>query len=144
GMIEFGRTGDRPAFEPAEIALAEELARRVGIAVDNARLYQERTRVARALQQSLLPPLLPEIPGIEIAARYRATGAGNLVGGDFYDVFQDGGGDWAVVVGDVAGIGAEAAAITGLARYTVRAVAMHEFRPSRVLRALNEAILRQQ
>ena len=143
GIMGLTRVGDRPPFDPVETALAEELALRVGIAVDNARLYEERTQVARALQQSLLPPLLPQIPGMEIAARYRATGAGNLVGGDFYDVFQDGDGHWAIVVGDVAGIGAEAAAITGLARYTVRAVAMHEFRPSGVLRALNDAIVRQ-
>jgi serine phosphatase RsbU (regulator of sigma subunit) len=143
GIMALGRTGDGREFLPSDVELAEDLARRVGIAVDNARLYEERSRVARALQQSLLPPLLPEIPGVEIAARYRPTGAGNLVGGDFYDVFQDGDANWAVVVGDVAGIGAEAAAITGVARYTVRAVAMHEYRPSEVLRALNDAILRQ-
>lgn len=143
GATTFGRARRGAPFDSADIELAEELARRVAIAIENARLYAERTRVAQALQQSLLPPLLPAIPGMQVAARYRATGAGNLVGGDFYDVFQDGGGHWAVVVGDVAGIGAEAAAITGLARYTVRAVAMHEYRPSQVLRALNEAIVRQ-
>ena len=66
---------------------------------------------------------LPEIPGVELAARYRPAGEGNEVGGDFYDVFETGDGSWALVVGDVCGKGAEAAAVTALARYTLRAAA---------------------
>src|SRR5205814_4021444 len=123
-----------------DLEVAEDLARRAGLAADNARLYSERSRVARTLQESLLPPVLPEIPGVELAARYLAAGEGNEVGGDFYDAFDVGYGTWAVVVGDVCGKGADAAAIAGLARHTVRAAALKERRPSRMLSILNDAI----
>ena len=125
------------------LALFEDVGRRAALALDNARLYQERDQVARTLQRSLLPAELPEIPGVEIAARYLAAGEGNEVGGDFYDCFATGGGDWALVVGDVCGKGAEAAAVTALARYTLRAAVLHSRRPRAVLGALNESLLRQ-
>ncbi len=124
------------------LALFEDLARRAALALDNARLYAERDHVARTLQRSLLPAELPKIPGVEVAARYVAAGDGNEVGGDFYDCFATGAGDWALVIGDVCGKGAEAAALTALARYTVRAAALHTRRPSAVLAQLNEALLR--
>ena len=63
-------------------------AQLASVAIDNARLYEERSYIARTLQRSLLPPRLPEIPGVETAARYRAAGEGIEVGGDFYDVFE--------------------------------------------------------
>ncbi len=113
------------------------------MAVDNARLFAERTYIARTLQQSLLPAELPDIPGIEAAARFRPTGEGNEVGGDFYDLFESGGLGWTIVMGDVCGKGPDAAAITALARYTLRAAAMRERLPSRSLGLLNEALLRQ-
>jgi serine phosphatase RsbU (regulator of sigma subunit) len=125
------------------LALLEDLGRRAALALDNARLYEERSAVARTLQRSLLPPDLPSIPGAELSARYLAAGAGNEVGGDFYDCFATGGGDWALVIGDVCGKGAEAAAVTALARYTLRAAVLHSRRPRRILRELNEALLRQ-
>jgi serine phosphatase RsbU (regulator of sigma subunit) len=130
-------------FDEQDLGLAEELARRCGIAVDNARLYAERAYIARTLQQSLLPAELPDIPGIEAAARFRPTGEGNEVGGDFYDLFESGGRGWTVVMGDVCGKGPDAAAVTALARYTLRAAAMRERLPSRSLALLNEALLRQ-
>ena len=133
-----------PARDELELlALFEDLGRRAALALDNARLYEERDQVARTLQRSLLPSALPEIPGVEIAARYVAAGEGNEVGGDFYDCFATGGGDWAVVIGDVCGKGAEAATLTALARYTLRAAAAHTRRPRAVLGELNEALLRQ-
>ncbi|GEM_PF-818963 len=138
--LVMGDSGRR--YDQADLALAEELARRAAVAIENAGLYRERDYIARTLQQSLLPPKLPEIPGVELAARYRAAGSGNEVGGDFYDVF-DTGETWAVVIGDVCGKGAPAAAVTGLVRYTLRAAAMHEDRPSSILSVLNEAILQQ-
>lgn len=98
--------------------------------------------VARTLQSSLLPPELPAIPGFEIAARYRAAGQGNDVGGDFYDAFPTEDGKWAVVLGDVMGKGPRAAALTGLARHTLRAVTTTGRAPSDVLLRLNDAILR--
>jgi PAS domain S-box-containing protein len=126
------------------LALFEDLGRRAALALDTARLYEERDHVARTLQRSLLPAELPEIPGLELAARYVAAGAGNEVGGDFYDCFPTGGGDWAAVIGDVCGKGAEAAAVTALARHTLRAAVLHTQRPREVLGELNEALLRQQ
>jgi PAS domain S-box-containing protein len=130
-------------FDESDLDLAEELARRCGMAVDNARLFAERAYIARTLQQSLLPAELPDIPGIEAAARFRPTGQGNEVGGDFYDLFESGGRGWTVVMGDVCGKGPDAAAVTALARYTLRAAAMRERLPSRSLALLNEAMLRQ-
>ena len=129
-------------FNASDLALAEELGVRCALALDNARLYQERSETARTLQSSLLPPGLPSIPGLELAARYRAAGEGNEVGGDFYDVFAWDEA-WAVVIGDVCGKGPDAAAITALARYTLRAVTLHEHTPSATLQTLNDAMLRQ-
>jgi serine phosphatase RsbU (regulator of sigma subunit) len=130
-------------YGPADLELAVDLARRAALAADNARLYREQRHIARTLQQSLLPPSLPELPGMEVAARYRAAGEGNEVGGDFYDVFEASDQAWVVTIGDVCGKGPEAAAVTGLARHTVRAAAIHEHRPSKVLSILNDAILRE-
>jgi PAS domain S-box-containing protein len=130
-------------FREQDKLLAEELAARCGLALDNARLFRERSRIARTLQESLLPPMLPELPGLDLAARFRAAGEGLDVGGDFYDLFETGDSGWAVAIGDVCGKGSEAAAITALARYTVRAAAMRQDGPSQILGLLNEALLRQ-
>jgi serine phosphatase RsbU (regulator of sigma subunit) len=140
GVVTLISTSEDRPFGQADVELAVDLARRAALAADNARLYGERTRVARALQASLLPRELPEVPGFQVAARYHAAGEGNEVGGDFYDLFDTGDGGWAVVIGDVCGKGPEAAAVTGQARYTVRAAAMRQRRPSRILDTLNEAL----
>jgi sigma-B regulation protein RsbU (phosphoserine phosphatase) len=97
--------------------------------------------LARTLQQSFLPPNLPRIPGLELAAAYRPAGDGMEVGGDFYDVFQIAPADWCVVIGDVCGKGVEAAIVTSLARHTVRAAAVLHGEPSAVLATLNEVLL---
>ena len=130
-------------YTEEDLALAEELARRAALAIDNARLYRERSHVARTLQQTLLPPRLPSIPGIQIAARYRFAAEGTEIGGDFYDLFETADGAWAVVIGDACGKGPEAAALTGLARHSLRAAAVRESSPAQVLRLLNETILDQ-
>jgi serine phosphatase RsbU (regulator of sigma subunit) len=131
------------AFDESDLHLAEELATRCAIAVDNARLFRERTRIARTLQESLLPPLLPELPGVDVGARFHAAGHGYEVGGDFYDVFDIGAGAFGVAIGDVCGKGPDAAAVTALARYTLRAAAMRERSPAEVLRTLNDALMRE-
>ena len=131
------------AFSARHEELIDGLGRQLGVALEHAALFAERSRVATALQETLLPPILPDIPGVDVATRYRATGAGNLVGGDFYDLFDIGGGAFGLVLGDVSGVGPEAAALTGLARYTVRAIATSADRPSAVLAQLNNAMLRQ-
>jgi len=101
----------------------------------------QRAELARTLQESLLPPWLPQISGLEVAACYIAGGTGAEVLGDFYDVFPSLSGSWGVVVGDVCGKGAGAAKSTAMARYTLRAEAYRQSRPSEVLAALNRALL---
>jgi len=129
------------SYDETDLALAEELARRAAMAVDNARLYTELSRIADTLQAELLPTEIPNIPGIDVAVRYRAAGELNRVGGDFYDVFGRGANEWAVVIGDVSGKGAPAAAVTALARYTLRTATVNAQTPSVALDALNEALL---
>jgi serine phosphatase RsbU (regulator of sigma subunit) len=95
------------------------------------------------LQQSLLPGVLPEIPGVELAVRYWPAGQGAVVGGDFYDVFElDAPARWAIMIGDVCGTGPSAAAVTGLARHTARDAAWHGDPPAAVLGAVHRAVLR--
>ena len=99
-------------------------------------------RVADVLQRSLLPPHLPELPGVELGAAYRAGSESSVVGGDFYDVFDLGGGRWGVAIGDVRGKGPDAASLTALVRYTIRTAAVGQASPSAVLAVVNEALLR--
>jgi serine phosphatase RsbU (regulator of sigma subunit)/PAS domain-containing protein len=141
GTLTLANAESRRLFEDADVQLAEELAARAGRAIDNARLYTERTRIAHTLQAKLLPERLPDIPDVLVAARYRAAGELNEVGGDFYDVFPRSPTEWALVVGDVSGKGAEAAAVTALARYTLRAAALENAPPSAALRRLNAAMV---
>ena len=121
--------------------LAEDLTRRAALALDNARLYSEQRQATRALQRSLLPPELPGIPGVDLAAAYEAAGEGNEVGGDFYDVFEVAGGRWRFTIGDVCGKGPEAAAVTGLTRHALRILALEEHDVPAVLERLNALIV---
>lgn len=141
GAITFVAAESGQTYAETDLALADELARRAGMAVDNARLYTELSGIADTLQAELLPTEIPDIPGIDVAVRYRAAGELNRVGGDFYDVFPRGRNEWAVVIGDVSGKGAPAAAVTALARYTLRTAAAGATLPSQALEALNEALL---
>jgi sigma-B regulation protein RsbU (phosphoserine phosphatase) len=100
------------------------------------------TALARTLQQTLIPPSPPDIPGLDLAAVYRPAGDGEEVGGDFYDVFEVANDDWIVVIGDVCGKGVDAAVVTALARYTIRAEAIRVPRPAEVLKTLNDVMLR--
>ncbi len=144
GALWLGIAASGRRYDVDDLMLVEELARRAALAVENARLYEDRRRVADTLQASLLPPTLPSVAGIDVGAAYRASGEGNDIGGDFYDVFEIGGGAWAAVIGDVCGKGTGAAALTGLARHTLRAAALRGDAPSGVLSLLNDAILREQ
>ena len=138
GVLLAGRS---TGYARDDAGLLLDLARRAALAVDNARLYEERTAIAQALQSSLLPPVLPKVVHVEFGARYAAAGEGNEVGGDFYDVFDLPDGQWAVAIGDVCGKGPEAAAITGLARNVLRLLGRDGIAPPAVLRRLNTAIL---
>ncbi len=130
------------AFSTRQVALAQALARHLSGAVEMCGVAEEQRRIAHALQESLLPPLLPAIDGVELAARYRPSGAGNLVGGDFYDLFFDTEGGFYVLLGDSSGIGPEAAGLAGIARYTARALAGPAPPPAEVLAEINVALLR--
>ena len=141
GVIVFVSSTRGRRFGEPDLALAEELGRRAAVAVDHARVHQERTHVARTLQQSLLPPGTPTLPGLEVAARYRP--ALHEIAGDFYDVFPLGEGEWGVMIGDVCGKGAQAAALTALARYTVHAAAIEHRDPTAIMSVVNEALVRQ-
>jgi phosphoserine phosphatase RsbU/P len=99
--------------------------------------------ISRTLQEGLSPPRAPEVPGLEVAVRFRALGEASEIGGDFYDLFKTGERRWAVLIGDVSGKGVEAAATAALARHTVRATAQHDDDPEHVLGMLNQAIGRQ-
>jgi PAS domain S-box-containing protein len=140
GTLSLLRLEDRDPFTDSELVLAEELGRRAALAVDNSRLFEATRDLARTLQQSLLPRAFPEIPGVRITGRYRAAAQGQEVGGDFYDVFTIGDGQWGIAIGDVTGKGPEAAALTSLARYTLRAMAGPD--PAAVLRQLNDTVMR--
>jgi len=143
GVVTFLISSPRPMFDERALSLAQDLAARMAVALDNARLYSERSEIARALQESLLPSALPEVAGMDVAARFHAAGEGVEVGGDFYDLFDIRDGCWGVVMGDVCGKGPRAAAVTALARYTLRAAAMRDSSPSAALATLNEAMVRQ-
>jgi PAS domain S-box-containing protein len=139
GELRLAMSGSGRIFDDADLALARELARRAATAVENARLYAERSAIANTLQRSLLPPELPDMPGFRLAGFYHAAGEQNDVGGDFYDAFEVRGG-WMVVVGDVAGRGAEAAALTSLSRYTLRTAGKLLGHPIAALEQLNAAL----
>ena len=142
GTLTLVRVSGAP-YTADERAIVEDVGRRAALAVDNARLYSERTAVAQALQKTLLPPTLPEAGELDFGARYDAAGEGNEVGGDFYDVFQLPGGSWMVAMGDVCGKGAEAAAVTGLARDVIRLLSQEGKPLPEVLERLNAAVLAQ-
>ena len=152
GVITLVSAESGRRYREADLELAEELARHAALAVDNARLYKGRVQVARTLQEGLLPSRLPEVPGVEVGLRYVSAGEVD-VGGDFYDLFntrmadQNGSSEpsssWGIVIGDVSGKGAEAAAMLAFARYTLRTLATRESCPSTILSSLNEAMLHQ-
>jgi PAS domain S-box-containing protein len=135
-MAESGRR-----FATRDIALAEELGRRAAAAIENARLYSERSKIAATLQHSLQPPALPQLPGFSVARLYQPAGAGSEVGGDFYDLFEIPNG-WMFVVGDVAGHGARAAALTALSRHALRTAGWLLGDPVGAVEELNRQLLR--
>ncbi|MEU5520666.1 SpoIIE family protein phosphatase [Streptomyces sp. NPDC047860] len=140
GMLTLGKPTDEH-FRQEILELAEDLSRRAALALDNARLYSERTAISQSLQRSLLPPELPTINGVEVEVIYRAAGEGNEVGGDFYDLFPISDGAYGFAIGDVCGTGPNAAAVTGLARHALRLLAREGLSGPAVLDRLNSAIL---
>ncbi|MEZ0106442.1 serine phosphatase RsbU (regulator of sigma subunit) [Catenulispora sp. EB89] len=142
GTMVLGGPG-KGGFAGATVPLATELASRIAAALDNARQYAEQVEIVRGLQRSLLPPSLPTVPGLDIGVVYEAASNsdGVHVGGDFYDVFPISRKVWGFAVGDVCGTGPEAAALTGLARHSLRLLAREGRSPVTVVERLNQAVL---
>jgi serine phosphatase RsbU (regulator of sigma subunit)/PAS domain-containing protein len=140
GALTLARTAGEGPFEVADLGLAERLGQHLGVAIRVDRMFRHRSAVAEALQGSLLPATLPDVPGLDLSAAYLPAGEGLEVSGDFYDVFPVAGG-WAIIVGDVCGKGQEAAAMTAAARHSIRALAYCNPDPADVLAKANEVLL---
>jgi serine phosphatase RsbU (regulator of sigma subunit) len=139
GALRFSFTEAR-LFDEEERRFVFALAALTAQALDRSRLEQARLDVSRRLQRSLLPPELPAVPGVDVAALYHPFGDEMDVGGDFYDVWKVAGDRWAVAIGDAAGTGPEAAAVTALVRYSLRALTLSISDPRQVVQNLNLAM----
>lgn len=135
--ISILRSSRRAPLTRDDVAFAMELAAHAAVALDNARLYERQRDIAAILQGALVPRELVQPPTMSVAARHRSGMAGTEVGGDFYDLFEVAG-KWMAVLGDVCGKGPEAAALTALARHTIRATA--RLGPAGAVRRVHEAI----
>jgi hypothetical protein len=138
GMIDVVDHAGRE-FTPRDEAILTQLAQLSGVAIANAQLYERERTIAHTLQRSLRPGALPDVPGLSAAVRFHPAGEGIELGGDFYDLFAASDG-WAALIGDVQGKGPDAAAVTALARHTMRAAAVYERRPSGVLTTMHRAL----
>jgi serine phosphatase RsbU (regulator of sigma subunit)/CheY-like chemotaxis protein/anti-sigma regulatory factor (Ser/Thr protein kinase) len=143
GAMSLGGTGTR-RFTFDDLAVAEDLGRRTGMYLTNARLFEREREIARALQTSLLPAEIPAVEGVEFAAQVIAGAEGVEVGGDWYDVVPLRGGKVAFAIGDVAGRGVLAAATMGQLRSSLRAYALEGLEPSDALARLNAFVLSQE
>jgi PAS domain S-box-containing protein len=127
------------AFDELDLTLAEQAAARAAVAIENSRLYSQRSTIARTLQQSLLPDQLPEIPGYELASLYLPALETSMVGGDFYEIWPVAD-SWMILIGDVTGKGIEAAALTALVRHTVRTASEFRSSPAELLAFLDRTL----
>ncbi|MEV4950151.1 SpoIIE family protein phosphatase [Streptomyces sp. NPDC053755] len=140
GALTLGRSEQAEAFTPADLSLLEDITRRAGLALDNARLYQRQRRVAETMQRHLLPHL-PTVPGLRMAARYQPAPHASQVGGDWYDAFTLTDGATAVVIGDVGGHDLDAAAGMAQLRNMLRAFTWSQSGPlSQAVQRLDEAL----
>jgi serine phosphatase RsbU (regulator of sigma subunit) len=130
-------------FGARDRAILDQLAALTSVAVSNARLYERERTIARTLQRSLRPGALPQVPGLAAAVRFRPAGENIELGGDFYDLYKARDGGVAALIGDVQGKGPDAAAVTALARHTLRAAAAYEHSPSAALSLLHRALREQ-
>jgi serine phosphatase RsbU (regulator of sigma subunit) len=140
GALTLGRAEDPVPFTPADLPLVEDIARRAGLALDNARLYQRQRKVAETMQNHLLPQM-PGVPGLQMTVRYLPAPDASQVGGDWYDAFPMSDGSTALAVGDVVGHDLEAAAGMAQVRNMLRAYAWSQHEPpSRIVTRLDEAL----
>ncbi|MGN6202064.1 MAG: SpoIIE family protein phosphatase [Solirubrobacterales bacterium] len=140
GALSFLHAHGDLRYDPGDLDFLSELGERAALALDNARLYRERDRVAKSLQRGLRPPRPAEVDGLDIAVVFEAAGEGIEIGGDLYDVLPSEGGCW-VLVGDVAGKGSTAASVSVAVRHSVRGLTREIGDPVEVLRRVNELLL---
>ncbi|MEO3885440.1 PP2C family protein-serine/threonine phosphatase [Nonomuraea sp. B5E05] len=143
GALVLLRHERRAGFSDNEAVFAQLFTAWAGAAISVARLYAEQAAITETLMAELLPPPTPRLEGVEVAARYRSAGAGERIGGDFYDVHPVAGvgGESLVVLGDVSGKGLEAAVLTGRIRNTLRALSALADDHQRVLELLNDVLI---
>ena len=144
GTLTLARSAPDPELDLADVDVLGAVADRAAAALENAGLYQQQREIAETLQAVLTPKSLPRVPGFQVAARYQPLSLVGHVGGDFYDVFPTADGRTAVLVGDIAGKGVEAAAAVGLARYTLRSTIALDPSPSTVITRINESLLEEE
>lgn len=140
GALSFLHAHGDLRYDQGDLAFLSELGERAGLALDNARLYRERDRVAKNLQRGLRPPRPAEVDGLEISVVFEAAGEGIEVGGDLYDVIPTDDGCW-ILVGDVAGKGSTAAGVSVAVRHSVRGLTREITEPDEVLRRVNDLLL---
>lgn len=140
GAISFLHAHGDLRYDPSDLEFLSELGERAALALDNARLYRERDRVAKNLQRGLRPPRPVEVEGLGVAVVFEAAGEGIEVGGDVYDVLPSEDGCW-LLVGDVAGKGSTAAGVSVAVRHAVRGLTREIDAPDEVLRRVNELLL---
>ncbi len=140
GVLTLVRRASDGHFKVADLALVTELGEQMALAIRVNRMFRRRSDTVEALHASLMPRRRPEIPGVEMAAMYLTAAEDPDVGGDFYDVYQTPDG-WGLAVGDVCGMGEEAAAVTAAARHAIRVLARRCADPGEVLAGTNEIVL---
>jgi PAS domain S-box-containing protein len=140
GAISFLHAHGDLRYDPGDLDFLSELGERAALALDNARLYRERDRVAKSLQRGLRPPRPAEVEGLDISVVFEAAGEGIEVGGDLYDVLPNDDGCW-ILVGDVAGKGSTAASVSVAVRHSVRGLTREIAEPAEVLQRVNELLL---
>jgi len=140
GVLTLAGQAGQGRFGMADAGLVEELGEQLALAIRADRLFRRRSEVADALQASLLPRQLRQIPGTELAAAHVPASNEREVGGDFYDVYSAGD-SWGTAIGDVCGKGEDAAAVTAAARHAIRAFAYSDPDPAAVLRSANGVML---
>ncbi len=139
GAMQFVSAESGRDYDADDVALAEVVADRLAGPLEDAWVSDQHREFGELLQRSLLPPRLPAVPGIDLAVRYLPAGP-SAVGGDFYDVFQIAERSWALLIGDCCGTGPNAAALSSIARHTVRAAARHGLDHAEVVDWLNQAV----
>jgi serine phosphatase RsbU (regulator of sigma subunit)/PAS domain-containing protein len=140
GVLTLARRAADGHFKVADLALVQDLGEQMALAIRVNRMFRRRSDTVDALHASLVPRRWPDIPGVQLAATYLAATEDQDIGGDFHDVYRTPDG-WGLAVGDVCGVGEEAAAVTAAARHAIRVLARRCNDPGEVLAGANEIVL---